>query len=74
LKTLRQGTGVKPRATAKLKDLGTRWWFSDRPKRTNYSAGIITKNFFATKNVNPGETLEEAVWLLDNCDRAQLID
>jgi hypothetical protein len=74
LKTLRQGTGVKPRATAKLQHLGTRWWFSSRPKRTNYPAGIITKNLFATKNVNPGETLEEAVWFLDNCDRAWLVD
>src|SRR5438046_8804794 len=69
-----QGTGTKPWTTAKLQHFGTGRWFPRGPERASYSSGIIAKNFFAAKNVNPGETLENIVRFLDNCDRAQLID
>src|SRR5205809_2365176 len=54
-----QGTGIKPRTTAKLQHFGTGRWLSRRPKRTNDSPGIIAENFFAAKSVNPGSSLKQ---------------
>src|SRR5438045_4253589 len=64
-----QGTGIKPRTTAKLQHFGTGRWLSRRPKRTNDSPGIIAENFFAAKTVNPGSSLKQVISSLARVNR-----
>src|SRR5205809_8119783 len=56
-----QGTGIKPRTTAKLQHFGTDRWFPCWPKRSNYSSGIIAENFLAAKSVNPRRSLKQVI-------------
>src|SRR5207248_1673588 len=64
-----QGTGIKPRTTAKLQHFGTGRWLSRRPKRTNDSPGIVAKNFFAAKSINPGSSLKQVISSLARVNR-----